>query len=358
MPHLLLAVTAHGYGHLAQSSPVIEALTRRLPGLRVTLQSDIDPRFARARLPPGFTQVREATDPGFLMDGPLVTRWEESLAAYVRFEADYPQRLERQLATLRDLAPDLVLADIPWLPLEAARRLGIPAVGLCSFSWYDILRESQLQAQVPVTLMEHLRRVYREADLFIRPAPALPMDWLPAARAVGPIARRRPDRGSELRSRFGCPADRPLALMQFGGFDGLNPLHEWPEQEQVHWVVDDLQGRPRRDATALTGHGIDLLDVLGSVDLMLCKPGYGSYAEAACNGVPVLQVPRPDWPESTTLNTWLSAQVPTRELSLADLTAGRVAGPIAELLAAGRPAPVEPSGIEAAADLLEPWLRG
>ncbi|WP_295456102.1 hypothetical protein [uncultured Thiodictyon sp.] len=52
---------------------------------------------------------------------------------------------------------------------------------------------------------------------------------------------------------------------------------------------------------------------------------------------------------------WLSAQVPTRELSLAVLTAGRVA----ELLAAGPPpAPVEPSGIKESADLLEPQLRG
>jgi hypothetical protein len=35
-----------------------------------------------------------------------------------------------------------------------------------------------------------------------------------------------------------------------------------------------------------------------------------------------------------------------------------VAEPIAALLAAGRPAPVAPGGIEESADLLEPWLRG
>ncbi|WP_295389820.1 hypothetical protein [uncultured Thiodictyon sp.] len=357
MPHLLLAVTAHGYGHLAQSSPVVEALARRLPGLRVTLQSDIDPRFARARLPPGFTQIREATDTGCLMDGPLVTLWPETLAAYIRFEADYEQRLERQMATLRELAPDLVLADVPWLPLEAARRLGIPAVGLCSFSWYDILHESPVGTQAPVELLGHLQRVYREADLFIRPAPAMPMDWLPSARAVGPIARRRPNRAAELRERFGCPADRPLALMQFGGFDGLDPLRDWPQQDQVHWLVQDLNGVQRPDVSGLRDNGLDIVEVLGSVDLILTKPGYGAYTEAACNGVPVIHVTRPDWPETATLNTWLGARVPTRELSLADLMAGRVADPIAELLAAPRPAPVEPSGIEAAADLLEPWLR-
>jgi len=358
MPHLLLAVTAHGFGHLAQSAPVVAALARRLPELRVTLQSDIDPGFARRRLPPGFTQLHEATDPGLVMAGPLVTRWAESLAAYRDFAAGYDRRLARQLATLRDLAPDLVLSDVPWLPLEAAQRLGIPAVGLCSFTWYDILRECPPRDQVPAALLDHLRLVYGATDRFIRPVPAMPLHWLPQVQTVGPIAQRRPDRRAELRQRFGCPADRPLALMQFGGFAGLDPLRAWPEQDQVHWLVQDLGGRPRRDATALADHGLDVLDVLGSVDLILGKPGYGTYAEAACNGVAVLHVPRDDWPEAAALDAWLSGQVPCRTLSLADLAAGRVAGPIAALLAAGRPTPVAPSGIEEAAELLEPYLRG
>ena len=65
-----------------------------------------------------------------------------------------------------------------------------------------------------------------------------------------------------MRRRFGCPADRPLALMQFGGFEGLDPLRDWPEQDQVHWVVQDLAGRCRRDAAALSGHWLEVLDVL------------------------------------------------------------------------------------------------
>ncbi len=367
MPHLFLAVTAHGFGHLAQSAPVVEALARRVPGLRVTLQSDVDPRFARQRLPPGFRQLREATDPGFLMDGPLVTRWAESLAAYQAFEADYERRLARELAVLRDAAPDLVVADIPWLPLEAAGRLGIPAVGLCSFTWYDILRDCPAADRVPAGLLAHLRRVYGGTDLHIRPEPAMAMEWLPGTRTVGLIAARWPDRRVEICRRLGCPPDQPLALMQFGGFEGLAPLADWPEpdqarpdqahHDQVHWLVGDLGGRQRRDATELGALGLDMREVLGSVRLILGKPGYGTYAEAACNGAAMLHLPRPDWPETPALNAWLCARVPTLELSLADLAAGRVAEPIAALLAAGRPVPSEPTGIEEAADLLEPFLR-
>lgn len=362
MPHLFLAVTAHGYGHLAQSSPVVHVLHGRIPGLRVTLQGDIDPGFARRRLPPGFDHIQEAADVGLLMDGPLTTRWDESLDAYLDFDAGYGQRMERQMEILQELGPDLVLADVPWLPLDAARRLGILSVGLCSLTWYDILREGPLAERAPPALLDRMRAVYAAADLFIRPAPSMPMDWLPNGVDVGPIARRADDLGprrqAELKSRLGIPADRPLALMQFGGFSGFDPLRDWPEQDQVHWLVQDLGGTRRRDASALTDLGLDLLQVLGAVDLMLVKPGYGTFTEAACNGVPLLYVSRRDWPEEPTLTGWIGQQVPALEVSLGDLESGRLADPIAELLAAGCPKPVDPSGIEAAADLIEPLLAG
>lgn len=356
MSHLLLAVTAHGYGHLAQCAPVVDSLSRRIPGLRVTLQGEIDPAFARRRLAGGFTQIREPADVGLLMDGPLVTRWAESLIRYRAFEADYEAALERQLGLLRALAPDLVLADIPWLPLDAARRLGIPAVALSSLTWYDILGESPLGDQVPAALLGHLRSIYSTAEIFIRPAPSMPMGWLPNGVDVGPIALRQPDRRAEVRARLGLPPDRPLAMLQFGGSGGLDPMRDWPEQDQVHWLVQDLQGRHRCDASDPAGLGLNLQDLLGSLDLMVTKPGYGSFAEAACNGVPVLYVSRPDWPEEPALTRWMHAHARAREIPLSDLLAGDIAAPIAALLAAPRPEPVEPGGIEQAADLIEPLL--
>ena len=362
MPHLFLAVTAHGYGHLAQCAPVVHALHRRIPGLRVTLQWDNDPGFARRRLPPGFDHIQEAADVGLLMDGPLTTRWEESLDVYLDFDAGYEPRLERQTGILRDLAPDLVLADVPWLPLDAARRLGIPSVGLCSLTWYDILLEGPLATRAPPALVDRMRAVYAAADLFIRPVPSMPMGWLPNGVDVGPIARCAADSGPrrkwEIMDRLGIPVDRPLALMQFGGFSGFDPLRQWPEQDRVHWLVQDLEGTRRRDASALTDLGLDLLQVLGVVDLILAKPGYGTFTEAACNGVPLLYVSRTDWPEELTLTSWIVQQVPALQVSLDELVSGSLADPIANLLALGRATPVDPSGIEAAADLIEPMLAG
>jgi hypothetical protein len=186
------------------------------------------------------------------------------------------------------------------------------------------------------------------------------MDWLPNAVDVGPIARVQSGISSgareRLKARLGIPVERPLALMQFGGFNGFDPLQDWPEQDRVHWLVQDLGGARRRDASGLTELGLDMLEVFGAVDFMLVKPGYGTFAEAACNGVPVLYVSRGDWPEEPALLEWLPRQVPTRPIDLERLRGGDFWDAISDLLASGRPDPVPPSGIEDAADLIASLL--
>ena len=59
------------------------------------------------------------------------------------------------------------------------------------------------------------------------------------------------------------------------------------------------------DAVVLESLPLNFSDLLASSDVLLCKPGYGSFAEAACSGIPALYVNRPDWPEAPALIEWL-----------------------------------------------------
>jgi hypothetical protein len=97
-------------------------------------------------------------------------------------------------------------------------------------------------------------------------------------------------------------------------------------------------------------------DALGACDATIAKPGYGTFAEAACNGIPVLYVSRSDWPEEPPLTHWLADRAPLRQIGLPDLIAGRVDEPLAKLIAAPRPAPTAPTGIAEAADLIQAML--
>jgi hypothetical protein len=359
MPHLFIAVTAHGYGHLAQVAPVAAALARRLPGLRITLQGTLDPGYAASRMPDGCRHIHAAVDVVLPMDGPLTVRWEAGLAQYRAFEADYGTHLAAQMRRFEADPPSLVLASIPWLPLDAARRLGIPAVGLCSLTWLDILRGSPVGEHLPVAMAERMRRAYGEAELFLRPAPSMPMRWLPNGRDIGPIAapRRRDPVG--LRRRLGIVPDRRLVLAMFGGAGRL-PIGG-PLPDALCLLTPDAEaaaGRP--DVIAIgTGAGGDtpgVAEVLASCDAVITKPGYGTFAEAACCGVPVLYVPRPDWPETPPLLEWLVQRVPTRAISPEALAAGAIAEPLAEVLGAGPVAATEPTGVAEAVELLEGML--
>ena len=136
----------------------------------------------------------------------------------------------------------------------------------------------------------------------------------------------------------------------------LDPLQDWPLSSTVHWLLPVLPGGGRAHATSLAAQGLRVSDVLGACDAMIAKPGYGSFAEAACNGTPVLFVSRSDWPEEPYLTRWLAARVPLCEVGLSDLMAGRVAGPLAEVLAGPPPLPTEPTGVVEAADLIQALL--
>jgi hypothetical protein len=291
------------------------------------------------------------------MDGPLVTRWAESLPDYQRLAADWEARLARQRAILADDPPDLVLADVPWLPLAAARGLGIPAVGLSSLNWHDILAQSPVGPRVPPEVLAQMRGAYAGADLFIRCTPAMPMPWLPNTRTVGPIARCPVARDRSLRRRLGIGEGERLVLMQFGGFAGFDPLGDWPAIPGLRWLVTGTDARGRGDVIPLPALGIGVREALAEADAILTKPGYGSVTEAACHGLPVLYVSRPDWPEEPALVDWLRRQVPAREIARADLLAGRVGEPLAELLAEPRPEPCEPTGAGEAAELLFDLVR-
>lgn len=357
MAHLFVAVTAHGYGHLAQVAPVLHELRRRLPALALTLQGPVAPAFVSSRLPAGFEHLSTPADVPLPMDGPLTTRWSDGLADYLAFDAAYPTHFARQRRLFEQTRPDLVLADIPWLPLDVARSMGLPAVGLCSLNWYDILSESPVGGAIPSQLARRMREAYAGADLFIRPAPTMPMAWLPNGRDIGPIAAPEQRDPTRLRALSQRPADEHLVLMQFGGIGPIR-LGGGPSlMEGVHLLSPDAGAEAGRDdLTVIGADGATVLEALASCDALITKPGYGTFAEAACSGIPVLAVERPDWPESRWLVDWLAERVPVREVSAAEFAAGAIRAPLAELLAAGPAPPVAPTGVSEAADLLMEYL--
>ena len=356
-PHLLVALSGHGYGHLAQAAPVINALRQRLPALRLTVQCAIPERVLRPRIDGPLQPIAEAVDVGMVMASAVDVLIDDTLAAYRVFHADWEHRLARQEKLLASLTPDLVLADIPYLSLAAAARLGIPAVALCSLNWADILLGYCSEEPDSAALRELMLTAYNSAAVFLQPAPSMPMTDLVNTRPIGPIAATGRDRRIELNARLGLRHDEILGLIGLGGVDMRLPMEDWSTMPGVRWLAPP-EWQVRRADTVSWGALTDLLfaDLVHSCDVLLTKPGYGSFTEAVCNGTPVLYVERPDWPEEPWLTRWLEDNGNAVRITRRQLVTGELFSALDRLLAQPRRPALAPTGINDAAACLESCL--
>ena len=358
-PHLFVALSGHGFGHLAQAAPVLNALRRHLPALRLTVQSALSGEVLRARINGELTHIPEATDLGMIMASALEVKTAVSLVAYREFHADWENRLARQTALLKKHVPDLVFANIPYLPLAAAAQTGIPAVALCSLNWADILKAYWPEDAEVKPWHETMLAAYNSAAVFLRPAPAMSMPELNNTQEIGPIAALGQDRRTELNRRFGLPEDSVLILITLGGIDTPLPMARCPVQSGIYWIIPQAWNWRRADCLYREQMAdIPFIDLLRSSDVLLTKPGYGAFAEAVCNGRPVLYVERRDWPETPYLVEWLHANGNALLLSQETLLDGNLATPVQALLAQPRRPALSPEGVDMAVDRLHYYLTG
>mgnify|MGYP002477842593 CR=1 FL=1 len=130
------------------------------------------------------------------------------------------------------------------------------------------------------------------------------------------------------------------------------PVDNWPCIEGVVWIFAEALQSDRADMVNLDALGMRFIDVLASSDAVLTKPGYGTYAEAVCNGVPVLTIERKDWPETEFLNSWVAQHGQLEVITAEQFHSGEFARPLARLLDTPCSSALEPAGIAQAAALL------
>jgi hypothetical protein len=319
-PRLLLAVSGHGYGHLAQCAPVINALWKVIPDLHLSVCGALPRSVVAQRLDREFTWLPVELDPVPCMHNAWQIDVPASREVFRQFHRGRQTGLRRDADLLTTLAPDLVLADIPWRLLQAAQECNIPAVALCSLNWAAIYTACCGEARADAAMLADMLAGYRAARVFLAPEPALPMPELANYRAIGPIARHGTQRRDELLARFSLPQDARLVLVALGGIPTGLPLANWPHREDLVGLNAGTAGSAGGEMIDISATGMGFIDVLASCDAVLTKPGYGTYAEAVCNGVPILTLARPDWPETRYLNAWAR-----RHGRLVEITAGQFA---------------------------------
>jgi hypothetical protein len=354
---LFVSISAHGFGHAVQTAVVVNALWERWPDLQVTLRTALPREVLVAFFSHDFELIEGTDDVGMLMASPLEVLPSETARAYEAMHVGWEDRADAEAARLADLTPDLVLANVPYLTLAAAARAGVPAVGMSSLNWAEIYWDFCSAQPEAARIHEEIVGAYRQADLFLLPEPSMPMTWLPQRRTIGPLARFGTPRRAELCATLRINTEQTLVLVAFGGISGHRVLPDLPCEPDVMWLVDGPGEEGRSDIASIRALGWLFPNLLCSVDAVVTKPGYGTVAEAACNGARVLYLRRGDWAEETYLIDWLERHAVCREIETKDLGGDKFILALRGLLAQpAKPGPSATGGPEAA-NLLAPLLE-
>lgn len=354
--HLAVAISAHGFGHGAQTTAVLAALRACRPDARLTLLTGLPRTFLHERIPGDFDLIDWHGDFGMRMRSALDIDRARSAAEYAAFHAGWEARVDATARLLETLAPDLLLANIPYLPLAAAARIGLPSVALCSLNWAGIYRHYFGQRAEAPAILAAMEDAYNSARVFLCPAPSLAMPELHNVRPIGPLAHVGRDVRTQLCARLGVPETQRLVLIAPGGIALRLPLDEWPAHPDITWIVPAAWNARRPDMRGFDALGMDFTDVLASVDALLGKLGYGTVAECACNSTPMLYMPRPDWPEEPCLAAWLHAHGRCAPVAREAVLRGCLREPLEMLWAQPAPDAPEPTGAEDAARVIAAML--
>lgn len=352
-PHLVVSISGHGFGHVAQTAPILNALHAQHPQIRFTVRSSAPETHLRSRIHAPFTHLSSEGDIGMPMTSAIAVDVAQSRAAYQAFHANWEERVAAEAQLLRELQADLVFSNVGYLPLAGAQQAGIANVALCSLNWADIYRHYCGDGEIT----QQIQACYAQADAFLRATPGMAMTDLANLLPVEPIADVGKNRRNELNSLLNLAPEDKLVLVSLGGIASRLPMERWSRIAGVRWLVQRSWQVAHPDTVILEDLPMSFSDLLASCDVLLTKPGYGSFVEATASGVPVLYLARPDWPETAALIDWLQQHGTSLEISSHAAESGDLAVSLQTVLQAHRPTAHAPNGAQQVANWLAAKLQ-
>jgi UDP:flavonoid glycosyltransferase YjiC (YdhE family) len=388
--HVVVAISSHGFGHLAQVAPVLNQFALETiqtaqtdPSIRFTLRTKLPASQITQRVRVPFAIDDVADDFGMQMRSALETDLPASLSRYQALHADWSRHVDRAAEQLTEQAADLVFADIPYMTLAGASHAGIASVAMCSLNWADVLLQSVracpaalsqagVSSQAFERILQTMRDAYASATVFLQPTPSMPMVGLANARSIGVVGESPPQDCRETLNRWvqrthlqknNKQASRKqtanqqipdawLVLVSMGGIPTKMQPANWPTHcngRPVIYLVTAALANQHPHAVVIDGHAPAYQTLIAASDLVLTKPGYGTFVEACAAGTPILCLARTDWPESDALMRWVSDSGHVQIITPEQLPAGEFGAALSLLLDGGRSEPIEMTGAASAA---------
>ncbi|MBF0427377.1 MAG: hypothetical protein HQL94_00515 [Magnetococcales bacterium] len=350
------AVSGHGFGHLSQVAPILNELTKRIPDLRIHLTGNIPTALIQKLLNGPFTHDPQNRDVGLIHDDPLIVNLTKTSQALRELHHNWPSRIQDETKLMSDWSPDLILGDIPYLPMEAGYPLGVPTVAISSLTWDQVVM-AYFPPEKPESQqwLQTMQQGYAKTTLALLATPALPHNPFPNTIPIAPITTLGQPRTDELRDTLKiAPQDhRPLILITLGGIPTHNlPIAAMQADDSFHWLVDSAIPPTHHIHPLSTVQHWPFQDLTASVNGILSKPGYGMAIAATAHQIPFLYVKRGTFPDETPISHWSEHHGRAMELSQAAFQQGDFGTPLRQLMQRTPPPAPQVNGASVAADIL------
>ena len=317
---LAVYVSGHGFGHSTRTAEVLRELRAREPALPITIVTSA-PAFLFEGLgatvrPPRLRRGARAARPARDRRGrDARPRAPRSRSAGRRWWSGRRTGCARPGARL-------VLGDIPPLAFAAAHAAGVPSVGLGNFSWDWIYRELARGRAGD-------GRGGRGRGAGLRRRPALLLE-LPFAGDLAafprreriPMVARAPVGRTRRRAWSARPgarsARRPVLVRRARLRRGRGRMRR-PSMRCAAGSASSTS--PTSSRERLRALGLLYQDVVGAVDVVVTKPGYGIVTDAIAAGTRLVYTDRGDFPEYPILVEEMARYLPVAYVSGDDLRA-------------------------------------
>ena len=297
-PSIYIAVTSHGFGHAVRAATVAEKLQQLRPDLSLIFVT-VAPEWLLRSYVEHFTYRQRVFDVGVIQSDSLTMDKQATSSKMQEIIARQDSIIDREAKYIKDNSIGLVLADIPALAAPIARAAGVPCWMMSNFGWDFIYREWDGFSEI----VNWIENYYRQSDRLFRLPLAEPMNSFPCITDTGLTASTPRFDKETLRSKFKLTVPKSKTiLLTFGGL-GLQAIPYQNLQHFPDWqfITFDRAAPDLPNLLKINDNTLRPLDFMPICGRVFSKPGYSTFSEALCCGVPIVSLTRQDFAEAEIL---------------------------------------------------------
>jgi hypothetical protein len=299
-PILYIAVTSHGFGHAVRVASVAAEIKKICPQLNLIFATTAPKWLLQSYFTEDFVYRPRVFDVGAIQTDSLTM---DKTATRQKMQAIKDQKeaiISEEVAFIQQHNVGLILADIPPLATEIAKRAKIPCWMMSNFGWNFIYRP---WGKDFAEIVNWIEECYDKCDRLFRLPLSESMSTFPVITDVGLTGGTPGYTIEELKQKFAfnVPQEKTI-LLTFGGL-GLQaiPYQNLKRFDDWQFITFDRQAPDLPNLLKVEGQAYRPVDFMPLCGRVVSKPGYSTFAEALRLDTPIVSLTRDDFAESAFL---------------------------------------------------------